>query len=145
MTSFTLHTALISESLVWLWEHLGELPCGSDGVALLQRAWQAVGANWSRAERRRRRRQRRYAELKRAERVQAPPSDAELLEVEWRRVLDETLAALPSALRDAVVGHFLDGQTWETVANQLGCTERNARRLSDHALDILRGWLEGRV
>jgi RNA polymerase sigma factor (sigma-70 family) len=138
---------LVQETLAWATGRLGTLLglAAAEAVALLQRVLRDTAANVARGEERRLRRLERYGELLSIGPREAPPADAEVVQVEFQRVLAEALKALPSRHREVVVGHFLQGRTWKEIARHAGCTERHARRLCDQALDILRRRLEGRV
>jgi RNA polymerase sigma factor (sigma-70 family) len=138
---------LVQETLAWAAGHLGDLVglAAAEAIALLQRVLRDTAANTMRGEERRLRRLQRYEELLLAGPQEAPPADAEVVQVEFERVLAEALNTLPSPHRVVVVGHFLQGRTWKEIAQIAGCTERHARRLRDQALDILRRRLDGRV
>jgi RNA polymerase sigma factor (sigma-70 family) len=69
------------------------------------------------------------------------------LDAAWERVaplLDEGLAMLREADRDAVVLHFLRRRTFREVGESLGLSEEAARKRVTRALDSLRAFLTGR-
>jgi DNA-directed RNA polymerase specialized sigma24 family protein len=137
----------VQEVLVWAWQHLGELlslPAG-ESAALRQRVLHDTADKIAREQERWERRQQRVAARRSLAAQQAPASECELLETEWRQMLQGALDGLPGPFRDALAGHFFDDLTWKQVGARLGCTERHARRLGNQALSVLRGMLEGRV
>jgi len=141
------HPELVQEILLWAWANLGELlsMAESEAKALMQRVWNSQAADLSRGRQRHERLLQRYAEQLGPDPQEAPPSDAELLNMECDRVLAEALEGLPLPYHDVVVWHYLEKRTWEDIGQHLGCTERHARRLGEQGLGILRSMLEGRV
>jgi RNA polymerase sigma factor (sigma-70 family) len=68
-------------------------------------------------------------------------------EVTWREVravLDEELARLPERYRAPLVQCYLEGQTQDEAARQLGWSPRTLRRRLGRARDLLRARLGGR-
>src|SRR5207248_381284 len=60
----------------------------------------------------------------------------------WRQLapdLDDALASLGQASRDAVVLRFFEGQSGPEVAQRLGISEEAARKRISRAIDELRG------
>ena len=76
-----------------------------------------------------------------------PSSPPNPLDDAWQRIeplLDEGLAALREADRNAVVLHFLRGQTFRDVGAALGFSEEAARKRVSRALEVLRDFLAAR-
>jgi RNA polymerase sigma factor (sigma-70 family) len=68
-------------------------------------------------------------------------------EITWREVravLDEELARLPERYRAPLVQCYLEGQTQDEAARQLGWSPRTLRRRLGRGRDLLRARLEGR-
>ncbi len=68
-------------------------------------------------------------------------------DITWREVrdvLDEELARLPQKYRAPLVQCYLEGQTQDEAARQLGWSPRTLRRRLQRARDLLRTRLEGR-
>jgi RNA polymerase sigma factor (sigma-70 family) len=68
-------------------------------------------------------------------------------EVSWaevRGLLDEELARLPEKYRAPLVHCYLEGQTQDEAARQLGWSQRTLRRRLGRARDLLRARLEAR-
>jgi RNA polymerase sigma factor (sigma-70 family) len=141
------HPELVQEILLWTWANLGELlnMAQAEAEALLKWVWDARAADLSRGRKRHERLVQRYAEQSATDPQEAAPSDAELLTAERAHLAEEALAHLPAPFADVIVWHFQEGRTWVEIGEQLGCTERHAKRLGKQALEILRGTLEGRV
>jgi RNA polymerase sigma factor (sigma-70 family) len=87
---------------------------------------------------------------RRAVREQSCPATARAdhsEEVSWaevRAILDEELARLPARYRAPLVQCYLEGQTQDEAARQLGWSPRTLRRRLGRARDLLRARLEGR-
>jgi RNA polymerase sigma factor (sigma-70 family) len=68
-------------------------------------------------------------------------------EITWRElraVLDEELARLPEKYRGPLIQCYLEGQTQDEAARQLGWSPRTLRRRLERGRDLLRARLEGR-
>jgi RNA polymerase sigma factor (sigma-70 family) len=63
---------------------------------------------------------------------------------ELRTVLDEELNRLPEKYRAPLVLHYLEGQTQEEAAHQLGCSRSTLKRRLEYARELLRGRLTRR-
>ncbi|OAI47595.1 hypothetical protein AYO44_01580 [Planctomycetaceae bacterium SCGC AG-212-F19] len=75
---------------------------------------------------------------------EGPPTRCPLEEQEWRRILDEELNRLPRRYRSAVLLHYLDGQSVEAAAGQLGWSTGQFRGVLFRARQVLHDRLRQR-
>lgn len=112
----------------------------------LVRATHFTAASFRRTERRRKRREARAAELREQEmsmhsKHQEPSTAPDEL---WQRIaplVDGLLARLPETARDVLVLRFLEGRSYDAIAQQLKITEETARKRAQRALASLRAAL----
>jgi RNA polymerase sigma factor (sigma-70 family) len=60
---------------------------------------------------------------------------------ELRGMLEDAIAQLPGEDRQAIVRHFYEGEDYQTIGRELGCSEDAVRKRISRALSRVRRWM----
>jgi RNA polymerase sigma factor (sigma-70 family) len=75
----------------------------------------------------------------------SPPPEEQMMVEEQRDILLEEINRLPSNQRTVVKGHYLNGETFDELGQQLGLSKQRTQQIEQIAFKTLKGRLSSRL